>query len=185
MDIDDFLASELEAGMSSATRCRRTAAIRTFFSHLRERRVVPSDPTELLDVPKKALVLPRVLSEQETFAMLDAIDGKDPRSLRDRAMLELMYGCGLRVSEVCSLRLDDFVAEGELVRILGKGSKERVVPVGSAAGRTLVAYVESGRISFARDLEERHVFLTRLGRPFTRQGVFKIIKERGRASSRS
>ena len=177
-DIDGFLASELDSGMSSATRCRRTAAIRTFFGHLKERHVVASDPSELLDVPKRALVLPRVLSEQETFAMLDAIDGKDPRSLRDRAMLEVMYGCGLRVSEVCSMCLGDFMAEGELLRIVGKGSKERVVPVGPAAGRTLIAYVESGRISFARDLEERHVFLTRLGKPFTRQGVFKIIKER-------
>lgn len=177
-DIDGFLSSELDSGMSSATRCRRTAAIRTFFGHLKERHAVASDPSELLDVPKRALVLPRVLSEQETFAMLDAIDGKDPRSLRDRAMLEVMYGCGLRVSEVCSMCLGDFMAEGELLRIVGKGSKERVVPVGPAAGRTLVAYVESGRISFARDLEERHVFLTRLGKPFTRQGVFKIIKER-------
>lgn len=180
-DIAAFIASEADGGMSSATRCRRVAAIRTFLAHLKDRRVIASDPSELMDVPRRAQPLPRLLSEEEVFAMLDAVDGKDSRSLRDRALLETMYGCGLRVSEACAVRIDDFAADGELLRILGKGSKERVVPVGGAAGRALVAYMESGRLSFVRDLAERHVFLTRLGKPFTRQGVFKVIRERAAA----
>ena len=181
-DIVDFLANERETGLKGSTRSRRTAAIRVFFRYLRERRLIPSNPSDLMDAPKKALALPRVLSEDEVFAMLDAVKDGDPVSLRDRAMLEVMYGCGLRVSELCDLRREDIVAEGELLRILGKGSKERIVPIGSAAGRALTAYFEGSRESFSRgDLSEQHIFLTRLGKPFTRQGVFKIVRARAAA----
>ncbi len=114
--------------------------------------------------------------------MLDEVKGDDPISLRDRAMLETMYGCGLRVSELCDLKREDIVAEGELLRILGKGSKERVVPIGGAAGRALVAYLEGSREFFSQgNLSETHIFLTRRGRPFTRQGVFKIVRTRAAA----
>ena len=180
-DIVDFLASQRDEGRSGSTRARRTAAIRTFLRYLKERRMIANDPSELLDAPKTELVLPRVLSEAEAAAMIEAVDGDDPRSLRDRALLETMYGSGLRVSEACSLSFDDIVADGELLRILGKGNKERLVPLGGAAGAALRRYADSGRGAFARDLSERHVFLTRLGRPFTRQGVFKVIRERAAA----
>ena len=181
-DIVDFLADERAKGMKGSTRRRRTAAIRMFFRYLKERRLVAHDPSALMDSPKKELLLPRTLSEEEVFRLLDAIDGEDPRSIRDRALLETLYGCGLRVSEACALSLGDFVAEGDLLRIFGKGSKERIVPVGGAAGRALVRYRDGARESFVRgNLSETHVFLTRLGRPFTRQGVFKIIKERAAA----
>ncbi len=182
-DIAEYLGEELKQGRKSATRARRTAAIRMFFKFLKERRFIKSDPAELLDAPKKAKELPRVLSEEETFRMLDKLDGADPRSLRDRAMLEIMYGCGLRVSEVCSLVMDDIIADGELLRILGKGSKERVVPIGRAAGRALEAYFASARDVFTKgDPSVRAVFVTRLKKPFTRQAVFKIIKERALAA---
>ena len=176
-DIVAFLASEREKGMKGSTRSRRTAAIRMFFRHLKERRLIRENPSDLMDAPKKALALPRVLSEAEVFAMLDEVKGEDPTSLRDRAILEVMYGCGLRVSELCELKREDIVAEGELLRILGKGSKERIVPIGGAAGRALTAYLEGSRESFAKgNLSEGHIFLTRLGRPFTRQGIFKIVR---------
>ena len=181
-DIVAFLADEREKGMKGSTRSRRTAAIRMFFRYLRERHLIKANPSDLMDAPKKALALPRVLSEQEVFAMLDEVKGEDPVSLRDRAMLEVMYGCGLRVSELCELKREDVVADGELLRILGKGSKERIVPIGAAAGRALAAYFGGSRESFTRgNLSENHVFLTRLGRPFTRQGVFKIVRARAAA----
>ena len=181
-DIVDFLANEREKGMKGSTRARRTAAIRMFFRYLKERHAIPTNPSDLMDAPKKALALPRVLSEAEVFAMLDEVKGEDPVSLRDRAMLEVMYGCGLRVSELCALKNDDIVADGELLRIFGKGSKERIVPIGGAAGRALSAYLGGSRESFARgNLAETHVFLTRTGRPFTRQGVFKIVRARAAA----
>ena len=178
-DIVAFLANEREKGMKGSTRSRRTAAIRMFFRFLKERHLIKANPSDLMDAPKKALVLPRILSEQEVFAMLDEVKGEDSISLRDRAMLEMMYGCGLRVSELCELKREDIVANGELLRILGKGSKERIVPIGSAAGRALTAYLEGSRESFTRgNLAESHIFLTRLGKPFTRQGVFKIVRTR-------
>lgn len=181
-DIVAFLECEREDGLRVSTRARRTAAIRTFLKDLRARHLIRLNPADLLDSPHKDLVLPRTLSEAEVFKMLDAVNGETPRDLRDRAMLEVLYGCGLRVSELCALKLDDLVAEGELLRIFGKGSKERVVPIGGAAGRALTAYFASARNGFTRgNLAETHVFVTRLGRPFTRQGVFKIIKERAAA----
>jgi len=180
--IVSFLAGEREAGLKGSTRLRRTAAIRMWLRYLKERHLIAHNPSELMDSAKKALALPRVLSEKQVFDMLDAVSGKDPRSLRDRALLEILYGCGLRVSEACGLSLADIVADGELVRILGKGSKERVVPIGGAAGRALSAYLATGRDSLVRgNLSETHVFVTRLGGAFTRQGVFKIIRERAAA----
>ena len=181
-DIVAFLANEREKGMKGSTRARRTAAIRMFFRYLKERHLIKANPSDLMDAPKKALALPRVLSEQEVFAMLDEVRGEDAVSLRDRAMLEVMYGCGLRVSELCELKREDVVADGELLRILGKGSKDRIVPIGTAAGRALTAYFEGSRESFTRgNLSENHIFLTRLGKPFTRQGVFKIVRARAAA----
>ena len=182
-DIVDFLADERAHGMSSATRARRTAAVRMFFRHLKERHRMRANPSDLMDSPRKARALPRVLSEDEVARMIDGVDGEDPRELRDRALLEVLYGCGLRVSEACSLKVEDIIADGELLRVFGKGSKERVVPIGGGAGRALTAYFASARGVLAKgNLSETHVFVTRLGRPFTRQGVFKIVRERAAAA---
>ncbi len=178
-DISEYLMAERKDGRKSTTRARRNVAIRMFLGFLKERRYIRSNPAELLDPPKKAKALPRVLSEEETFQMLDKVDGTDPRSLRDRAILEVMYGCGLRVSELCALKLEDIVADGEVLRVLGKGSKERVVPIGKAAGRAVTAYLASARDVFTKgDPSVREVFVTRLKKPFTRQAVFKLIRER-------
>lgn len=180
--IVDFLAEEREHGMKGSTRARRAAAIRMFFRALREHRLIAKDPAALLDSPRKARVLPRVLSEEEVARMLDEIQAEDPRALRDRAILEVLYGCGLRVSELCALTRADVVADGELLRILGKGTKERIVPIGALAGAALRTYLEGGRESFVRgNLSESHIFLSRLGRPLTRQGVFGIIRTRATA----
>ena len=178
-DIAGFLGEQRSEGRKSTTRARRATAIKVFFKFLRERRFVAKNPAELLEPPKKAKALPRVLSEEETFRMLDKVDGTDPRDLRDRAMLEVMYGCGLRVSELCAMKTEDIIADGELLRVIGKGSKERIVPIGRAAGRALVAYLASARDVFTKgDLSVGHVFVTRLKKPFTRQAVFKLIRER-------
>lgn len=182
-DIAGFLASERGDGMSGATRARRMAAIRAWLGYLKDLRAIDVNPAETMDAPKRGRVLPRTLSEQETFAMIDAVDGDSPRDLRDRALLELMYGCGLRVSETCALEFENFIGDGELLRVYGKGAKERILPVGAAAGRALTAYFDAGRESLVRGNRlERHVFVTRLGRKFTRQGIFKIIKERAQAA---
>ena len=180
--IAEFLRGERARGLAASTRARRTVAIRMWLKDLKARHLLAHDPAALLDAPKKAKTLPRVLSEEEVFRMLDEVKGTTPRDLRDRAILEVLYGCGLRVSELCALTRADVVAEGELLRVLGKGSKERLVPIGCAAGRALRAYFESARDVFTKGrLDVDEIFVTRLGRPFTRQGVFKIIRERAAA----
>lgn len=181
-DIAAFIADEREKGLEGSTRARRMVAIRMWLRYLKERHLIAHNPAELMDPPKKAKTLPRLLSEEETSGLLESVSGETPRDLRDRAMLETMYGCGLRVSEICALEMTDLVADGELLRVFGKGSKERIVPIGRSAGEALTRYFNQGRNALVRgDLSETHVFVTRLGRPFTRQGVFKVIKERSAA----
>lgn len=178
-DIVDFLDSERREGFASSTRARRTVALRMFFAYMSDIGVLKENPMFDYKSKSPSRVLPRVLSEEETFKMLDAVSDGDARSLRDRAMLETMYGCGLRVSELISLSLEDIVSEGELLRIFGKGAKERVVPIGRSAAEALEKYMDEARPFFVRpDVSGTKIFLTRLGRAFTRQGVFKLLKER-------
>ena len=182
-DVTGYLESQTKSGMSGATRRRRAAAIRRLFRFLAERRRTKDDPTAFVKTAKKGVSLPKVLAEDEVVRMIESIEGDAPRELRDRAMIEILYGCGMRVTELCEFKLDDFISEGELVRIFGKGSKERVVPVGSKAAAALLAYVNGARGTFTGgNASETHVFVTRLGRMFTRQGVFKIVKERALAA---
>lgn len=181
-DIVSFLSFSRSQGLSPRTRARRSAAIRSFLRHLESRREIRANPAELLDAPKKDFTLPRVLSEEEVAAMIDAIARDNPVDARDGALLETLYGCGLRVSEACGLMTDDILSGGELMRIRGKGSKERLVPIGSAAGKSLAEYLEVHRHAFLKGVTDAgHVFLTRLGRAFTRQGVFKIVRSRAAA----
>lgn len=178
-DIVDFLMIQREDGLKGSTRKRRTAAIRQFFRYLHERKLISQNPTELMESQKQAKTLPKILSEDQVFRLLDSVNGNEPRDLRDRAILELLYGCGLRVTELVNLELSDFILDGELLRILGKGSKERVVPIGRSAGQAITDYIDKARNGFTSgNPYEQHVFITRLGKKFTRMGIFKIIKER-------
>ncbi|MBE6397605.1 MAG: site-specific tyrosine recombinase XerD [Lentisphaerae bacterium] len=167
----------------ASSRARAFTAIKEFFSHLKDTRLIAVDPTEGLESPKKGLVLPKILPEEAMQRLVDSVSGTEPRDLRDRAMLELLYGCGLRVSELCDLTLESFPFGAELVRCTGKGAKDRVVPIGGAAGNAITRYLESARDTFSKgNVSERHLFLTRLGKKFTRMGVFKILKQRAVAA---
>jgi len=181
-DVQEYLREEREKGLSQATRARRLVAVKELCRHLKERGMAPGDPTEFIEMPRRARPLPRILGEDEVARMIDGIGGDAPQDLRDRAMLEVMYGSGLRVSETCALKTGDFVADGELLRVNGKGSKDRLVPVGASAGNALTAYFASARGVLSHGRTDEHVFLTRLGRPFTRQGVFKVVRERAAAA---
>ena len=114
-DIDEYFMAERKRAMASTTRARRLVALKMFYRHLLEQRLISSDPMDLVDRPKKGRVLPRVLSEEETFAIIDSVKGDSPRDLRDRAILEVMYGSGLRVTETCELKIEDIVSDGELL----------------------------------------------------------------------
>ena len=182
-DIAAYADALRAAAKRASSRARAFTAIKEFFSHLKDVRMIAADPTEGMEAPKKGQVLPKILAEGVMQRLVDSVSGSEPRDLRDRAMLELLYGCGLRVSELCDLTLESFPSGAELVRCTGKGSKDRVVPLGSVAGKAVTRYIESARDVFSRgDVSERHLFLTRLGRKFTRMGVFKILKQRAAAA---
>ncbi len=182
-DLTAYLEALHQAAKRASSRARAFTAIKEFFAHLREMRFIASDPMEGLEAPKKGVALPKILPEEAMRRLVESVAGTDPRDLRDRAMLELLYGCGLRVSELCDLTLESFPEGAEIVRCTGKGSKDRVVPVGECASRALARYVDSARDAFAKgNADERRLFLTRRGRGFTRMGVFKMLRERAAAA---
>ncbi len=178
--ISAFLEQELAEGHKSTSRARRLVAIKNFFKFLHAEGEIKADPCELLDSIHKGAALPKTLPERDIRTLLESIGGGDPRSVRDRAMLELLYACGLRVSELCSLPLRDVRHEDGFLRCFGKGGKERLVPMGFGAIHALERYL-AVRAEFLRGNDSGRLFLTRLGRPFTRMGVFKLIKERAAA----
>lgn len=181
-DIVAYLNALLHEEMKPSSRARAFVSIREFFAHLKEMRFIAADPTEGLEAPKKNIALPKTLSEDIMRRLLESISGTGPRDIRDRAMLELLYGCGLRVSELCDLTVESIVEGADFIRCTGKGSKDRIIPLGHAGGEAVARYLESVRDVFARgNASERHLFVTRLGRKFTRMGVFKMLRQRAAA----
>jgi integrase/recombinase XerD len=180
-DIADFLA-ELAAGTvdrppaSTATIHRKTACLRSFYRHVRREGLLDSDPTATLSAPRRSRKLPHVLSRGEIDRLLSQPRGTDPASLRDRALLELMYASGLRASEAIGLELADVDLEERVLRARGKGSKERVVPIGQAAVRALRMYLERGRPGLLKGAPEPHLFVNFRGGQLTRQGLYKIVR---------
>ena len=161
---------------SPATIHRKTACLRSFYRHLRREGIRDSDPTASITAPRRGRKLPRVLSRDEINKLLAAPRGTEPASLRDRALLELMYACGLRASEAIGLELSDIDLDEGVLRARGKGSKERVVPIGSAALDALRVYLERGRPKLVRGAGEAHLFVNFRGGPLTRQGLYKIVR---------
>jgi integrase/recombinase XerD len=161
-------------GDGKRTLARRLSCLRGFFSWCAEEGLIQDNPAALLDGPKLPSLLPRVLSRRETDALLDAPDASDKLGVRDRAMLELLYAAGLRVSELIGLRPLDVDLQRGVVRVFGKGSKERLVPLHERAVAVLEEYLARCRPLFS-PLQDR-LFLNRSGRGLTRQAVWKLIK---------
>jgi integrase/recombinase XerD len=157
------------------TQARRLVSLRRFFRYLRAERHVGSDPTADLELPRLGRTLPAVLSESEVARIVEAPCGDDPRQLRDRALLETLYATGLRVSELCALRLADLdLRDGHLLTF-GKGRKQRLVPIGDRACDAIAAYLERGRPRHDRGRGGSTLFLGPSGRALTRQGVHKLL----------
>ena len=175
-----YLVSLRRRGRAPATVKRRAAAVRSFFKYLLRENVLTEDPTIDLAAPKLPARLPKVLSVEEIERLLAAPDLSTPQGLRDRAMLELLYGSGLRVSEVIGLNAGDVDLSAELVRCLGKGSKERLVPVGSHAIRAVRAYQQAARPVLAGRRMTSALFLNRRGTRLTRQGCWKLLRGHAR-----
>ena len=165
-----------------ATLQRKIACLRSFYRHLRRTEAMHEDPTAHLHAPKQSRKLPKVLSRDEVAALLDAPRGTEPAALRDRALLESMYACGLRASEAIGLEVSDLDLEAGVLRARGKGSKERLVPIGGAAARALVIYLGRGRPALLGDGVQNRVFLNHRGNELTRQGLYKIVQRHARAA---
>jgi len=180
-DVADFLAALAtgEVGgrpASPATIHRKTACLRSFYRHLRRDGIRDSDPTAALSAPRRSRKLPHVLTRGEVEKLLAQPRGGTPVALRDRALLELMYACGLRASEAIGLQVGDVDLEDRVLRARGKGSKERVVPVGGAALRAVRAYQERGRGKLVKGRPETALFVNFRGASLTRQGLYKIVR---------
>jgi integrase/recombinase XerD len=174
--LEQYLAELRAAGLSPATIGRRVAAIRSFFKHQALLGLRLDNPAAELDLPRRRRTLPRTLSPAEAERLVEAASGTTPRALRDRALVELLYGSGLRVSEAVGLQKSSVDLEQRLVRCLGKGSKERIVPIGRQAVQALRRYLARGRPY----LDTRHrpeLFLNAKGGGLTRAGVFLILRQ--------
>jgi len=178
-----FLQQEKTQGMSLATRARRLVAIKVFFTYLVSEGHLRQNVTAALVSKRHGRTLPKTLSEQDISALLDSVAGAAPRDVRDRCMLELFYASGLRVSEVTGLQVGDVRMDDATVQCIGKGNRERLVPIGEAACGWLARYLAEARAPLARRTADAStLFLTRLGQPFTRQGVFDMLDKRARAA---
>lgn len=187
VDLLEFV-SELATGRegkapaSAATLQRKIACLRSFYRHLRREQIIDHDPTAELRPPRPADRLPKVLSRDEVNRLLAQPRGSSPAALRDRALLETMYACGLRASEAISLALSDLDLEAGVLLARGKGSKERLVPIGSKAIQALQAYLDQGRPRLVGLRDEPRVFVNLRGSGLSRQGLYKIVQGHARSA---
>ena len=173
---------EGRAPVAPATLQRKIACLRSFYRHLRREQLLEHDPTSELRPPRSRARLPKVLSRDEVARLLAQPRGGSPAAVRDRALLETMYACGLRASEAISLKLADMDLEAGIVRARGKGSKERIVPIGSKAIETLQTYLERVRPKLVGLRDEQRVFVNLRGGGLSRQGLYKIVQRHARTA---
>ncbi|KMQ50877.1 Integrase [Chitinispirillum alkaliphilum] len=166
-----------DIGFAPASIQRSTSSIRSFFSFISSEGFISSDPTELLEAPRNSRTLPSVLSVEEIEKILASVDVTVKGGLRNRAMLETLYATGMRVSELRFFALDQIIESEGLVRIFGKGSKERIVPIGEAALYWIKRYCEEDRFHFFKPFSDNTVFLSVRGKAITRMGIWKIIRQ--------
>ncbi len=165
-----------------ATLQRKAACLRSFYRHLRRDELIAHDPTAELRSPRKSQKLPQVLTRDEIALLLRTPAGQDPGAVRDRALLEVMYACGLRASEAVGLELADLDLNDGLLRARGKGSKERLVPIGRTAIAAVRAYLRRGRPALVGVREEHRLFVNQRGGQLTRQGLYKIVQRHAKTA---
>ncbi len=180
LDVRGFLLLLRKGGLSNKTIARNLVALRTFFRFLVQDGILQSDPIEDLESPRMTKTLPEILSVKEVERLLEQPDLRTPLGIRDRAMLEVLYATGMRVSELIQVPTNQVNLEGGYVLVFGKGSKERVVPLGSEAIKWVTLYLRAARASLAKGRETLPLFIGRSGTGITRQGFWKSIKGYGR-----
>jgi integrase/recombinase XerD len=184
-DIVDFLASLYRRKLDSRSVARHLVTLRNFFRFAQRESLVPQDPTEHLQSPKVRSRLPSFLSVEQTRELLAQPDAATPIGLRDKAMIELLYGTGMRVSEMLSLRPDDVRSEMGYLRCVGKGNRERLVPVGRAALASVQQYLRHGRPKLVKKRTSPYLFVNRAGGRLGRVGFWKILAAYGRKAGLS
>jgi integrase/recombinase XerD len=184
-ELREFIYQLKDAGRAPASIRRKISSLRSYFGFLQAEGLIESDPSELLEGPKTGRTLPTVLSGPEIEALLASPDGDDPLAVRDRAMLEFMYATGVRISELVNVGIRDLDLDDRLVRVFGKGSKERIVPFGGVAREALAEYLRDVRPGLAEKAARAaggSLFLGRRGRPLTRKGAWDIVRRHVQAA---
>jgi integrase/recombinase XerD len=176
-DIISFMTSLREGGLSSRSTARSMVAVRMLYRFLKGERYIDALPTENIELPRSFRTLPDVLSPEEVERLIKSPDTKEPIGMRDRAMLELLYATGLRVSELVGVEVNRLNLEVGFLVVLGKGSKERVVPMGEIAMDWIKGYIRSARVKTLKGRESEFLFVTARGGNMTRQGFWKIVKK--------
>ena len=179
--IQDFLGEIHQLGMEASTQARMLSSIRSFFNYLILEKIITIDPTELIESPKIGRKLPDVLSIEEVTQIIETLDLSKPEGTRNRAILEFMYSSGLRVSEVTDLKISNILLSDQLLRVIGKGNKERIIPITEISLKWLNFYFEHMRnhLSISAGHED-FVFLNRRGKQLSRMMIFNIIRDQAR-----
>ncbi|MBQ9022145.1 MAG: site-specific tyrosine recombinase XerD [Eggerthellaceae bacterium] len=180
IEFEDYLLNEKQYAPSSLA--RSLSCLKSFHKFLVRENYCTENPTSSLTLPRKANKLPDVLSVDDVAKIIESVSGDSPRDLRDRAILEMLYGCGLRVSELCALDLDRIANDDGFIVVFGKGGKERIVPFSGAAARCCKSYLQDGRPKLAKGQASLALFLNARGGRLSRQSVFKMVQKAGLAA---
>ena len=174
--LSEFLIAEKKRGLSATSIKLEAVALRIFFRFLTARGLIPSDPAEKLPLPRLPKTLPQPLSQPEMAKLVAAPAGETPLEIRDRALLELLYACGLRIAEACTVRLEHLDEEGGVLRVTGKGNKTRLIPVGSAALEALKQYLSVARPRLISAKSGAAIFLSVRGHPLTPARIWQLVR---------
>ncbi|WP_421943694.1 site-specific tyrosine recombinase XerD [Pedobacter sp.] len=176
-DIKLFISWLNELGMLATTQARVISGLKAFFSYLIQEEIIETDPMALIEAPKLSRKLPDILNIHEINQLIDAIDASKPEGMRNKAIIEVLYGCGLRVSELTDLKISNLYPQIEFIKVIGKGNKERLVPIGSVALKLIDIYLKQVRVhQTIKKGNDDFVFLNRFGAKLSRITIFTLIK---------
>ncbi|KIA96480.1 integrase [Pedobacter kyungheensis] len=176
-DIKSFISWLNELGMQASTQARVISGLKAFFTYLMLEEVITNDPTALIEAPKLSRKLPDTLNIYEINALIAAIDASKPEGMRNKAIIEVLYGCGLRVSELTDLKISNIFPQIEFIKVIGKGNKERLIPIGSEALKLMEIYINEVRVhANIKKGHEDFIFLNRFGAKLSRISIFNLIK---------
>ncbi|HCY35887.1 MAG: site-specific tyrosine recombinase XerD [Candidatus Margulisiibacteriota bacterium] len=175
--INNYVIFMKKNGKSVRTISRKLASIKTFFKFLIVENIISDNPSDLIEFPKLPKVLPKALSQRDMKQLLDSMDINNPMEIRDKAIIEMLYGSGMRVTEIVCLKLSDVQVESGFIKCLGKGNKERFVPIGKHAHAMLQVYLAQSRPVLSKNEKEDHLFLNRSGNKISRVSIWAIIKK--------